>query len=218
MSLTLLDWFIVVVMAGGLARGMYVGAVRQVASIAGLIVAFVVSVQLMHPVGEITAQSLGLSEAAVPLVGFVVVFAGVQLIVFGVARMLESALESLHLSLANRAAGGALGAFKAALLMSVLFLVTTQLNVPDEQSQQESTLYGPVASVLPDTWDYAAAYLPKVKRASDAFGRRVRPALERDPFDEPGSSGSTTPASNTRVPSDSTATQVRTGGTESSSP
>lgn len=212
MSLTFLDWLIVVALAVGLARGMYVGAVRQVASIAGLIVAFVVSVQLMHPVGDIAGQSLGLSEAAAPLVGFVVVFSTVQLIVFGVARMLESALESLHLSLANRAAGAALGAFKAALLMSVLFLVTTQLDVPDEQAQQESALYGPVASVLPGTWDYAAAYLPKVKRASDAFGRRVRPALERDPFGEPEASNSTSSATSTGASRpDSTATRVRAG-------
>jgi membrane protein required for colicin V production len=175
--MTYLDWFILIAVAAGLIRGLMVGAIRQVASIIGLLLAFVVAVQLMRPIGDITVDSLGLSESTAPLVGFVVVFAGVQLLVVALARTLEAVVETLSLSFANRAAGGALGAFKAALLLSVLFLVTTQAGIPDQQAQGNSVLYRPVASVLPGTWDYVAAYLPAMREASDAFGREVRPRL-----------------------------------------
>ncbi len=175
--MTYLDWFILIAVAAGLIRGLMVGAIRQVASILGLLLAFVVAVQLMRPIGTMTVESIGLSESTAPLVGFVIVFAGVQLLVIALARTLEAVVESLSLSFANRAAGGALGAFKAALILSVLFLVTTHVGVPDQKTQGHSVLYAPVASVLPGTWDYVAAYLPAMREASDAFGRDVRPRL-----------------------------------------
>jgi membrane protein required for colicin V production len=177
MQLAALDWFILVVLAGGLVRGFMVGAVRQVASIAGLIVAFFLSVQLMHPVGALIVSSLGLSEAVGPIAGFVVIFVGVQLLFLALSRLLERVLETLSLSLVNRAAGGALGGFKAALLLSVLFLVLAGMEMPSSQARKQSMLYDPVATALPKTLDAAAPYLPAAERASETFGRTVRPNL-----------------------------------------
>ena len=182
--MTYLDWFIMIAVAGGLVRGLMVGAIRQVASIVGLVLSFILAVQLMRPIGDMTVESMGVSQSTAPLVGFVVVFAGVQLLVVALARTLEAVVESLHLSFANRAAGGALGAFKAALILSVLFLVTTHAGIPDQKTQGNSVLYSPVANVLPGTWDYVAAYLPAVRQASDAFGRDVRPRLTPSAPDE----------------------------------
>ena len=169
MPLALLDWFILLVLAGGLLRGFMVGAVRQVASIAGLVAALLLSVQLMHPVGALVVSSLGLSPAVGPVVGFVVIFIGTQLVFFGVSRLVEGLLETLSLSLVNRAAGGALGGLKAALLLSVLFLVLSGLQMPSEQVREDSVLYAPVARALPQTLEVAAPYLPAADRAADLF-------------------------------------------------
>lgn len=169
MSLSLLDWFILLVLAGGLLRGFMVGAVRQVASIAGLVAALLLSVQLMHPVGGLVVSSLGLSAAVGPVAGFVVIFIGTYLLFFGVSRLVESLLESLSLSLVNRAAGGALGGLKAALLLSVLFLVLSGLQMPDEKVQKESVLYTPMARALPQTLEAVGPYVPAADRAADLF-------------------------------------------------
>lgn len=172
MTLASLDWFIIAVLAGGLLRGFMVGAVRQVASLGGLILAFVLSVQFMHPVGAVVVSALGVSEAVGPLVGFVVIFVGVQLLFLAVSRLIERVLETLSLSLVNRAAGGALGGFKAVLLLSVLFLILGTMNVPSHQTRDESVLYPPVAQALPKTLDAASPYLPAADRASETFGSR----------------------------------------------
>ena len=178
MQLAALDWFILIVLAGGLIRGFMVGAVRQVASIAGLTVAFFLSVQLMHPIGGLIVSSLGLSEAVGPIAGFVVIFVGVQLLFLALSRLLERVLETLSLSLVNRAAGGALGGFKAALLLSVLFLVLSGMEMPSQQVRKQSMLYAPVATALPKTLDAASPYLPAAERASKTFdgtvGRTLR--------------------------------------------
>jgi len=178
MTLAALDWFILVVLAGGLIRGLMVGAVRQVASLIGLVLAFFLSVQLMHPVGALIVSSLGLSETTGPIAGFVVIFVGVQLLFLAVSRLLEQVLDTLSLSLVNRAAGGALGGFKAALLLSVLFLVLGGMEMPSEQVRTRSVLYAPVAETLPKTLDAASPYLPAARRALEAFGETVRPRID----------------------------------------
>lgn len=177
MSLTALDWFILVVLAGGLVRGFVVGAVRQVASLSGLIVAFLLSVQFMHPIGALIVSSVGLSEAVAPIAGFVVIFVGVQLLFLALSRLLEQVLETLSLSFVNRAAGGALGGFKAALLLSVLFLILAGMEMPSKKVRKKSVLYSPVARALPKTLNAASPYFPAAKRASETFGHTVRPNL-----------------------------------------
>jgi membrane protein required for colicin V production len=177
MTLAALDWFILLILTGGLIRGFMVGAVRQVASLAGLVLAFFLSVQLMHPVGALIVSSLGLSKAVGPIAGFVVIFVGVQLLFLALSRLLERVLETLSLSLVNRAAGGALGGFKAALLLSVLFLILSGMEMPSKKTRKQSVLYDPVASALPKTLDAASPYLPAAKRASETFGNTVRPNL-----------------------------------------
>lgn len=174
MGLAALDWFILLVLAGGLIRGFVVGAVRQVTSLAGLVVAFFLSVQLMHPIGTLLASGLGLSEAVGPIAGFLVIFVGVQLLFVALSRLLEQVVETLSLSLFNRAAGGALGSFKAALLLSVLFLVMGRIEMLDEQTRRQSVLYAPVAKVFPKTLDAASPYLPAARRASETFGQSLR--------------------------------------------
>jgi membrane protein required for colicin V production len=146
-----------------------VGAVRQVASIAGLVVALLLSVHLMHPVGAAIVSSLGLSSAVGPVAGFVVIFVGTQLVFFALSRLVEGVLETLSLSLVNRAAGGALGGCKAALLLSVLFLVLSGLQMPSQQVRERSVLYAPVARALPEALEAAAPYLPAADRAVDLF-------------------------------------------------
>lgn len=201
MSLTALDWFILAILTGGLVRGFVVGAVRQVASIAGLIVAFFLSVQFMHPIGALIVSSVGLSEAVAPIAGFVVIFVGVQLVFLALSRLLEQVLETLSLSLVNRAAGGALGGFKAALLLSVLFLILSGMEMPSKETRTQSALYSPVARALPKTLKAASPYFPAAERASDTFGHTVRPHLNPTP----SSSENSQPERSTRVQSEETA-------------
>jgi len=184
MAFTALDWFILIVLAGGLVRGLMVGAVRQVASLAGLAVAFLFSVQLMHPVGGAIVQYLGFAPEVAPVVGFLVLFVGIQVVFLALSRLVEQVLETLSLTLLNRTAGGALGGVKAALLLSVLFFVLSSMKVPSAETKRESLLYGPVVSALPYAMEVASDYVPAVRRASRTFGRRVRPFARSDSGEE----------------------------------
>lgn len=168
-------------------RGVMVGAVRQVTSLVGLLVAFLFALQFMRPVGELIAYTFNLAETVGLIAGFVVVFIGVQLLFVVLSRLIEQVLETLSLSLVNRAAGGAVGGFKAALLLSLLFLVLATMDVPSEETRERSQFYQPIAQALPKTVEATAGWLPAAKRMSDEWGEQLRPQLDF-PIDHPSRS------------------------------
>lgn len=172
-----LDLLILFGLAAGAVHGFMTGLIKQVASVFGVVLAFVVSLQFMRPVGEAVAGSLSISEGVAPLVGFVLVFLVIQVAVFAVTRMVESLVGALKLSSVNRLLGGGLGALKAMLALSVLFLVLHYVDVPGERMAGESQFYGTVSRALPDAWDFVSERIPQVQKVSEAFGETVQSAV-----------------------------------------
>ena len=175
-----LDFLILAALAGGLVVGLRSGLIKQALSFVGMLAAFVLSLHLMAPVGTMVSGSLGVSEDIAPLVGFVLVFLAVQVGVFGLTRLLETIIGALKLSWANRLLGGAVGAFKAGLILSVVFLVLGYLNVPGEQTRNESAFYAPISTVMPEAWDYVSEAFPQLVQVSERFGttQKIIPSPE----------------------------------------
>lgn len=172
-----LDIIILVVLAGGLIIGLRSGLIKQVLSFVGFIVAFLLSLQFMNVAGGMLEASLGISEDIAPLAGFVLVFLVVQILVFALVRMVEALVGVLRLTSVNRLLGGAVGAFKAALILSVAFLVLGYVQVPSEETGETSALYEPVSTVVPTVWDYVSDTFPQVVELSERFGEQVGTAL-----------------------------------------
>ena len=179
--LTALDWFILVILLGGLIRGYMVGAVRQAASLLGLVAALLFSVEFMDAVGGAIVSSLGLSESLIPLAGFTVLFLGVYLLFLALSRLIEQVMESLSLSVVNQVAGGAVGSIKAALLLSLLFLVLSGLEMPEQDTRDASALYQPVAQLLPRTLEATEEWVPAAKKAADQLSRQIRSEVQSPP-------------------------------------
>lgn len=178
--MNLLDFLILPVLLGGFVSGYSTGLIRQVASLLGMILAFVLGVHLMEPVGAMVSGSLGLSERVAPLVGFVLVFLGIQVVVFALAKMVEALVGALKLTLVNRLLGGGLGVVKSALLLSVTFLVLQYVQLPGASLREGSWLYEPVASSLPRAWAYLSDNVPQVESLSEKFGGYL-PGAHDDP-------------------------------------
>lgn len=168
-----LDLVILIVLAAGIAHGFSTGLIRQVASVFGMLLSFLLALQLMQPVGQMAARSIGTSESVAPLIGFVLVFLVVQLGVMLVTRLIDKVVKELKLTGVNRVLGGGAGAFKAAIVLSVVFMVLVRFEVPSESARSASTLYAPVATVLPSSWDYLSELMPQLERISEKFGDRV---------------------------------------------
>lgn len=163
------DLLILIVLAVGVVRGFYTGFAKQVASVVGAVLAFLIGLQVMHPVGQMVVDSLGVSPSVAPLVGFALSFIVILLLVTGLTKLIESMLGALKLSVLNRALGGAVGAFKAALVLSVVFLVLGFIGVPSPEAQETSQFYTPVAQLVSGTWNWMAERLPEVRALAEQF-------------------------------------------------
>ncbi|MEX0822646.1 MAG: CvpA family protein [Rhodothermales bacterium] len=173
MELEALDILIAIILVVGIVRGVVTGAVRQLISFLGTIVAIVLAMEVMDPVGAAAGNLLPMTESLEPVVGFITVFVAIQVVLLLAVRFIEAGVKALKLSPVNRVIGAAVGACKAALILSVLFLGLEFFDVPEEDNRDASVLYEPVASVFPVTWDYVALHLPMVRNLSDRFGKEV---------------------------------------------
>jgi membrane protein required for colicin V production len=176
--MNVLDMLILVILLAGIVRGFSTGLVRQVTSIAALILGFVLAVQLMGQIGDLLRGVMEISERAAPLIGFVLVFVGIQILFFVLARLVEALLGALKLSMVNRAFGGMAGAILAALVLSITFLVLGYLGIPNQDARDGSMLYAPVSAVLPEAWDLVAERVPQVDQLSSLFGERASSASD----------------------------------------
>lgn len=176
-----LDWFILLILVGGIIRGYMVGAMRQVGSVLGIVAGLLFSVEFMDSVGALIVSSFGVSDALAPLLGFTVLFLGVYLLFVALSRLVEQLFDTLSLSIVNQALGGAVGAVKAALLLSLLFLVLGGIELPEQETRNDSILYHPVAGLLPQTIEAVEDWVPAAKEAADQLGREVRSNVDSVP-------------------------------------
>lgn len=165
-----LDLIILGVLSVGVVLGLRSGLIKQVASLVGLVLAFALGLRFMHDAGAVTVDSLGVSESLAPLLGFVLVFLVVQVAVVAVVKLVEAIIGALKLSAVNRVLGGAMGGLKAALVLSVAFLVLGNLEIPEASARSASSLYVPVSSVVPETWELLTGEFPALKEVPDQIG------------------------------------------------
>lgn len=183
-----LDWFILLILIGGLIRGYTVGAVRQVGSVLGIGAGLLFSVEFMDSVGALIVTSLGLSDALAPLAGFTVLFLGVYVLFIALSRLVEQLFDTLSLSIVNQMLGGGVGAVKAALLLSLLFLVFGSMELPEQETRNDSVFYHPIAELLPKTIEATEDWVPAAKEAADQLSRQLRSEVDAVPEASPDSS------------------------------
>ncbi|MDX1546484.1 MAG: CvpA family protein [Rhodothermales bacterium] len=177
-TLTGLDLLILGALTVGLVVGWRSGLIKQALSLVGGLIAFLLALSLMHTVGAMLAVSLGLSSSLAPLLGFVLVFVAIQVGVFALVRLVEKVVGVLRLGLVNRMAGSMMGAGKAALALSIVFLVLAPVEVPSEPARSRSAFYAPVAAAVPAAWDAVRAWFPRLQDLSERFGSSVRERIE----------------------------------------
>jgi len=165
---TLLDLVIIAALCGGVWRGARTGATRQAAGLIGIVAALWLAAIMMVPAGRVVIALSGLPEAISPVVGFVVV-AGVVIAGVAVAgSLLRRILQSFRLGAVDRGLGGALGGIRAAIVLSLVLLVTSSAAIPGSrglfvgmEARERSVLHGPVVALAPALWDRVRFVAPR---------------------------------------------------------
>ena len=167
-----LDLFLGGVLAIGVFRGFKTGAVLQIAGVAGWLLGFLVATAVMEPVGAVAAESLGVSERAGPVLGFVVAFGAVVAGLTAAAHVVRKTLTAIKLGGIDTLAGAGVGGLRSAFGLSVVMLMTAFAPTPGgepiligEDTREASVLYEPVEALAPVVWDVARTVTPGIQEA-----------------------------------------------------
>ena len=158
-----IDLITLIVVIYGLFRGFTTGGIRQVLSLAGIFVALVIAARSNESLGNMLADSWGLSDALAPIVAFAVVFFVIQLIAYGAARMLKTFLKAINLGVLDGILGAGIGGFKAVLVLSLVLFGARYIGMPDKEAREGSFFYETVHAILPATWNFVAGRVPSIQ-------------------------------------------------------
>ena len=162
-----IDLITLVAVGIGLFRGFTTGGIRQILSLAGIVVALVVAARTTEALGAKLSEWWQLSDAIAAIVAFMLVFFAIQLIAFGVARLVEAFLKAVKLGILDKVLGAGVGGFKAVLVLSLLFFGARYLGIPNREAREASLFYESVYAILPATWEFVAGRLPRIHELED---------------------------------------------------
>ena len=115
----MIDWIIIGFVAVGTVLGFAKGALRQVATLVGLVAGLLLARALYLTVGERMAVELGTSATVAQIIAFFLIWILVPMALLWVASLLTRVLEVVNLGILNRIGGALVGAVKYTLLASL---------------------------------------------------------------------------------------------------
>ncbi|MCR5444140.1 MAG: CvpA family protein [Bacteroidales bacterium] len=144
LKMILLDILLAVPLCFLIFMGWKKGLVREIATLAGILVGLWASIHL----SQLVAPMLGLNGESAVLTAFIVVFLVALVLTYLLGRCVEGLMKAAKLSLFNRLAGALLGAAKALCILAVLlnFMVMVDGNekIIKPSVKEQSMLYKPV--------------------------------------------------------------------------
>lgn len=127
------------------------GSVRKLTSLVITGIGLFVGHMFMREAGVVFIETLSVSEAVGPMLGFLAVFLG---IVLAQSIIYKIATESYKIGgFADRVAGSFLGLFQGILFLSSLLFIFSLVGVPSQSTTKYSKIYRSVVNVAPQLLD-----------------------------------------------------------------
>ncbi len=123
-----------------LVRGLWTGFIKQVTSIIALLLAFVIAGKYYGACAQYIAPYI-----TSPKVGFVLaytfLFLVIYLFIYGLGFLMKNVMSVILLGWFDRFMGGVFGAFKAAFIVSLIFVVVSSFAPKASDRIQQSLFY-----------------------------------------------------------------------------
>lgn len=158
--MNLLDILILVPLLLFAFKGFKNGFVKEVFSVVGLVLAVFFAFQYMAELSNYLYQQLETDSVFVPYFSFGIIFLLVLLAVQVIIFFIEGVLRIAFLGLPNRIIGSVFGAFKTALIISIVLLLFSGFSLPDQETRSDSLFYPYVIKIAPATYNTLAKIYP----------------------------------------------------------
>ncbi|WP_299617778.1 CvpA family protein [uncultured Tenacibaculum sp.] len=148
-----LDIIIAALLLFGFVRGLMKGLFVEVASLVALVAGVYGAIHFSYFLGDWLKESLDWDEKYITLVAFAGTFVVIIIVIALLGRILTKIADFASLGILNKLLGGAFGALKIGLILSVIFIFFGKMNdtIPfvKKESLEESILFNPVKKIAP---------------------------------------------------------------------
>ena len=148
-----LDIIIAALLLFGFVRGLMKGLFVEVASLVALVAGVYGAIHFSYFLGDWLKDSLDWEEKYITLVAFAGTFVIIILAIALLGKILTKIADFASLGILNKILGGAFGALKIGLILSVIFIFFGKMNdtIPfvKKESLEESILFHPVKKIAP---------------------------------------------------------------------
>lgn len=143
----MLDILLLILLAVGLITGIISGALKQLISLAALVIGFIIACLFYERLGGVLSSIVSLPSIC-KVSAFLMLWIIVPIISGLVGSLLTSLLDKLFaVGLFNRFLGGIFGVAKYALVLGALIWFFSSINMIKEETMQESKLCHPLKAV-----------------------------------------------------------------------
>jgi membrane protein required for colicin V production len=146
-----IDIILCVPLLWGLYKGFTKGIIIEAASIVALGLAIWSGVKFHDFLTEYSHQHFSWDTKYLPVISFAIIFLGILILVYAIAKLLERLVKAVSLGFVNKLTGGIFGILKFGLILSVIIFVLNAIEknirfIPAE-AKQKSLLYEPVGKI-----------------------------------------------------------------------
>lgn len=148
-----IDIIIAIPLLWGLYKGFTKGIILEAATLIALGLAIWGAVKFHDFVTVWMRESLNWTSKYMPVISFALIFIGVLVLVFAIAKLLEKIIKAVALGFLNKLAGGVFGILKFGLILSVIIFLLNAIEknysfIPPD-IKNKSVLYEPVGKIAP---------------------------------------------------------------------
>ncbi len=148
-----IDFIIVIILGISLIRGFTEGLVKEVASLAALILGIWGAIRFSNFTAAKLYDWFDLTGQYVGIIAFIVTFGVIVVLVHFIGIFVDNIVKAVSLTFLNRLLGVVFGLFKSVLILSVFFVILNAIDarrsfLPKEKIE-ESMFYNSISDVAP---------------------------------------------------------------------
>jgi membrane protein required for colicin V production len=139
-------------------NGYRTGFVRQIASLAGLLLGIWGAIQFSELTASFLVENFSLTTKYLPIISFALTFVLILIGVHFLGELVNKIFDLALLGFANSMLGVVFGVIKTVLILSVLFVLaekfSNKIRILPENLEERSLFYKPIKNVAPAIFPY----------------------------------------------------------------
>lgn len=151
--MSIIDIILGALLLFGLIRGIFKGLFVEIASLVALVLGIYGAKHFSYFVANVLESKVEWSEKTMNIVAFAITFVIIVLAISLAGKALTKLADFAALGILNKLLGGAFGALKIGLILSIVLIIFNKLNntlpFTEQEDLEESILYKPVKSLAP---------------------------------------------------------------------